>query len=202
MMRAAKSKQPKSKSARKEIQRQRLDKALEEALQETFPASDARRWQDKRFFLTDWYKYALFQILSNHKKLSPGARAYAYAILGLFGTKPMFPTNLTDLARYCGITERTGRNHRRELEAAKLFRFVTPPQWMRKSQAKATEIWFPTAMVTKWLRNHGMLNAKPEWVSRLAVTEPAPAARHGRRGDTDCVALLLIASVPRRPVIV
>jgi hypothetical protein len=41
MMRAAKSEQPKSKSARKEIQRQRLDKALEDSLQETFPASDA-----------------------------------------------------------------------------------------------------------------------------------------------------------------
>ena len=41
MMRAAKSKQPKSKSARKESERQRLDKALEEGLQETFPASDA-----------------------------------------------------------------------------------------------------------------------------------------------------------------
>jgi hypothetical protein len=41
MMRAAKSKQPKSKSARKESQRQRLDKALEEGLEETFPASDA-----------------------------------------------------------------------------------------------------------------------------------------------------------------
>ena len=40
MMRAAKSKQSKSKSARKESERQRLDKALEEGLQETFPASD------------------------------------------------------------------------------------------------------------------------------------------------------------------
>ena len=38
MMRATKSKQPKSKSARKESQRQRLDKALEEGLEETFPA--------------------------------------------------------------------------------------------------------------------------------------------------------------------
>jgi hypothetical protein len=41
MMCAAKPKQPKSKSARKESQRQRLDKALEEGLLETFPASDA-----------------------------------------------------------------------------------------------------------------------------------------------------------------
>jgi hypothetical protein len=125
-----------------------------------------QRWQDQRFFLTDWYKYALFQIIGKHKKLSPGAKGYACAVLGLFGTKPMFPMNLCDLARHCGITERTQRKYRRELEDAKLFRFVTPPYWVPKSQAQATEIWFPTAKVTKWLRNHGLLTAKSDWVSR------------------------------------
>jgi hypothetical protein len=126
----------------------------------------ANRWQDKRFYLTDWYKYALGQIINKQRNLSPGARGYAHAILGLFGTKPMFPMNLSDLARHCGIAERTERNYRRELEEAKLFRFVTPPYWVRKSQAQATEIWFPTAKVTKWLRNHGLLTAKSNWVSR------------------------------------
>jgi hypothetical protein len=41
MMRGAKSKQPRPKSATKESQRQRLDKALDDGLQDSFPASDA-----------------------------------------------------------------------------------------------------------------------------------------------------------------
>ena len=127
-------------------------------------SNTTKRWQDKRF--TDWYKYALFQIIGKHKKLSPGAKGYACAVLGPFGTKPMFQMNLNDLARHRGITERTQRKYRHELEDAKLFRFVTPPYWVRKSQAQATEIWFPTAKVTKWLRNHGLLTAKSDWVSR------------------------------------
>ena len=128
--------------------------------------SATKRWQDKRFYLLDWYKYAMFQIIAKHKKLSPGARAYGYDLLGMFGTKPSFPANLTDLARHCGITENTERKYRRELEDAKLFRFVTPPYWVRKTKGEATEIHFRTGTVTKWLRNHGLLKAKSDWVSR------------------------------------
>ena len=106
------------------------------------------------------------QIIANHRKLSPGAKGFGHALLNLFGTKPWFPMNMRELARHCGVSERAARNYRHELEAAKLFRFVTPPYWARKNNAKATEIHFGTATVTKWLRNHGLLNAKPEWVSR------------------------------------
>ena len=125
-----------------------------------------KRWQDKRFYLLDWYKYAMGQIIASHRKLSPGAKGFGHALLNLFGTKPWFPMNMRELARHCGVSERAARNYRHELEAAKLFRFAVPPYWARKNKAKATEIHFRTATVTKWLRNHGMLKAKSDWVSR------------------------------------
>ena len=124
------------------------------------------RRQDKRFYLLDWYKYAMFQIIANHRKLSPGAKGFGHALLNLFGTKPWFPMNMRELARHCGVSERAARNYRHELETAKLFRFAVPPYWARKNKAKATEIHFRTATVTKWLRNHGLLKAKSDWVSR------------------------------------
>ena len=124
------------------------------------------RRQDKRFYLLDWYKYSMGQMIANHRKLSPGAKGYGHALLALFGTKPWFPANMTNLARQCGMSRPTELKYRRELEEAKLFRFVTPPYWARKNNGKATEIWFKTGTVTKWLRNHGLLKAKSDWVSR------------------------------------
>ena len=141
------------------------------------------RRQDKRFYLLDWYKYAMGQIIANHRKLSPGAKGFGHALLALFGTKPWFPMNMRELARHCGVSERAARNYRHELEAAKLFRFAVPPYWARKNKAKATEIHFRTGTVTKWLRNHGLLKAKSDWVSRNDKPE-APSTNTDEMGTT------------------
>ena len=44
-----------------------------------------KRWKDRRFYLLDWYKFAMSQIIANHRKLSPGAKGFGHALLNLFG---------------------------------------------------------------------------------------------------------------------
>ncbi len=143
------------------------------------------RWQDKPFYLTPMYKYALGEIITQHKQLSPKVKHTARAILAEFHTDGKIPRNLEALARdKCGISIRTFREHRTILEDAGLFRFDTPPYWKRNQAdfAVATTICFPTKRVQKWLRDNGFLEAsgkRDRWVEKsacAATTSQKPLA--------------------------
>ena len=135
------------------------------------------RWQDKRFKVLDWYKYAQTQRI-NGAKIPQRAKGICHAILDKFGMKASFPINLDKLAGDCGVDPKTLRKYRPVIEGAKLFFFDVPPYWARKIDAKekqATTIRFPTRQVTKWLHNRGLLTAKPDWVCHEMTKTHAPS---------------------------
>ena len=167
------------------------------------------RWQDKPFYLTPMYKYALGEIITQHKQLSPKVKHTARAILAEFHTDGKIPRNLEALARdKCGISIRTFREHRSILEDAGLFRFDTPPYWKRNQAdfAVATTICFPTKRAQKWLRDNGFLEAtgkRDRWIEKsacAATTSQKPVANGtGLNQEVAAPAADAYASATARP---